>query len=188
MWKWDSEKWTEVIAVLCINICKEKDHPEDLFVSNQKKWVSVSEERITQYGNQKSHGLCLLPQNSSLNIVNIFSFKIFAFTKYQVWEHSTDLHSSLQNIREFTNFVFIWESKNLDLELQGWPVNSQILEAKNISFFNFSICLDFLCSPRKKKGLSNRDTCFLVFTLKGIAHNQLIWREMYYLRWIKLVK
>lgn len=118
MWEWDNEKWTgEVIAVLCINTCKEKDHPEDLFVSNQNKWMPLSEGRITQYVIQKGHGLYLLPQNSLLNIVNIFAFKIFVFTKYQVWDHSTDLSSSLQNIREFTSFVFVWESKNQDLLL-----------------------------------------------------------------------
>lgn len=84
MWEWDNEKWTgEVIALLCINTCKDKDHPEDLFVSNQNKWMPLSEGRITQYVNQKGHGLYLLPQNSLLNIVNIFTFKIFVFTKFE---------------------------------------------------------------------------------------------------------
>lgn len=48
--------------------------------------MSVLEGRIIQYVkmlNQKDHCLCLLMQNSTVNIVTIFIFKVFVFRKYQ---------------------------------------------------------------------------------------------------------
>lgn len=126
----DSEKWTEVTAVLCINSGKEKDCLEEKIIYIKLKEVNVSIRRKNYPVCEDAESKGPLPVPVNAEFFSEYSHNIclqsICLQKVSGIRHSTVLYRRLQNTREFTNVIFVLgrENQDLNFRLQGSGLSS----------------------------------------------------------------